>query len=714
MGHTRRVNRRTSGYERRVDAVTPRPRHWLAALLVLALGGACATTRPPPTPDAPRVVDLDIQGTDQLSAGDIKERIVTTDTPWWEPFNPFDEGPSYLDVNAWQADLRRIKRFYQAEGYYQAEVVSNEVVPRGEGKVAVRATVQEGQPTTLATINVSGLEGLTAEQRSRALQDLPLERGAIFREDDWGVSKELLRERLREMGYAEAEVGGEVRVDVDTRQAVADLQIRPGLRYRFGNIFVATDANPQVAPRRIIEQTQAAIRKGEWYSETALAEAQARVFGMGVFGAVKVNRGAPDREAGTVPVVVDVREAPFRSIRLGAGLGFDPARNELHLVGEWTNRNFLGGLRRLTVGGRVGYAFLPNLYASVFQDRDDAKDGLVLDLTTEFEQPQFLARDLRLQSSVTLERGLEQAYSFLGGRLRGGVIWQPHPDLSIFPTYNLEVYRLEGAAGADERVPPITIGCGTRTECDIALSYLEQVVEWDRRDDRIEPHNGFFASLSLQQGGGPLLGSFEFIRVMPEMRYYASFGEEQRLTLAARLRLGTLQAPGGFEGSSIVTRFFSGGPQMRGFNSRRLAPQVRVGTKEGETVPVGGNGLFESSLELRYRPLQSLVFAGFYDSGFVGQESLRFGADGLFGDRHYHALGVGLRYLTVVGPIRLDIARRLNIGRALINADPDLPPEKRVFRGEPSCFGLFKGDNQEYAGAPEGLCTFHISIGEAF
>lgn len=704
MGRCARVNRRTSGYERHVDAAHLRLR--LVSLLVLTLGSACATTRPPP--DQPKVVGLELEGTEQLSEGDIKDRILTSSTPWWEPFNPFDSGPTWFDPNAWQADLRRIERYYQAEGYYQARVVSNEVEPRGEDKVAVQATIQEGEPTRIEEVRVTGLEPLPEEQRSRALSELPLEKGAIFRELDWETTKELVQGRLRELGYAEAEVGGEVRVDVGTRKALVDLRVEPGKRYKFGNVFVATDANPQVAPRRIIEQAQGAIRKGDWYSETALSEAQARVFRMGVFGAVKVNRGAPDREAGTVPVVVDVREAPFHSIRLGLGLGLETTRNEVRAVGEWTNRNFLGGLRRLTVRGRAGYAVLPNLFNNV-------TSGPIFDITTEFEQPRFVWRDVRLQTSVTAERGLELAYAYLGGRLRGGLIWQPHPDVSIYPSYNLEVYRLTVAAGqgvgAGEEVPPIVLGCADRndsSQCNIALSYLEQTIEWDRRDDPAEPRAGFYAALSLQEGGGPLQGDFSYVRVLPDLRYYHSFGEARRLTVAGRVRLGTLITLGDTEDSSIVTRFFSGGPGMRGFNSRRLSPYTVFTDQDGrvQTVPIGGNGLFETSLEVRYRMTENLVLALFYDTGTVtvGQFDL-----GEISSNLYHAVGVGLRYLTVVGPIRVDIARRLNVGGGALPPVPSNAPLSS--RG--SCFGI--GDaGVNYAGAPEGLCAFHISIGEAF
>ncbi|SEM28294.1 Beta-barrel assembly machine subunit BamA [Stigmatella aurantiaca] len=702
-----------------MEAARPHFRFLLLAVSLL-LASACAGKKP--RPDALKVDDLEIEGTKQVSEGSIKSKILTTDTPWWEPLWPFDKGPSYFDPIAWEADRRRIERYYQSQGYYQAAITSKteeEVKPEGKDAVKVQVTVREGEPTRIEAIHITGLEPLSEEHRKLATEALPLKEGDIFQEENWSGVKELIQGRLREVGYAEAEVTGEAQVDLATQLATVDLRVALGPRYRFGNVFISTDPNPQVSPKRIIEQAQGAIRKGAWFSESALAEAQARVFAMGVFGAVKVNRGGPDQEAVTVPVVVDVREAPMRSVRLGGGLGIDATRQEARALAEWTNRNTFGGLRRLTVRGRVGYAFLPSFYAG-----DDVKSGVVGDLTTEFEQPRFLFRDLRLQASVTGEKGLEQAYSFYGGRLRAGVIWQPHPNLSIFPAYNIERFRLQGRVEGNETVPPITLGCRERdsgssggTSCDISLSYLETTIEWDRRDDRTEPRNGYYAALSVQAGGGPLQGDFTYIRLLPDVRYYRSFGEQQRLTVAGKLRLGTLvpyrNEETGLRQSSIVNRFFSGGgSSMRGFNSRRLSPLTPLNPDDPETttVPVGGNSLFETSLELRYRMTESLVVATFWDTGSVSTGSLSFGRNSPLNNRLYHALGLGLRYLTLVGPIRVDIARRLNIG-------PPLPIEPSgstyTLPSSGTCFGL-GGKKREYAGAPDGLCTIQLSIGEAF
>jgi translocation and assembly module TamA len=483
---------------------------------------------------------------------------------------------------------------------------------------------------------------------------------------------------------------------------------------------------------------------------------------MGVFGAVKVYRGAPDREARMVPVVVDVREAPFRSIRLGGGIGVDAARQEVRVLSEWTDRNFLGGLRRLTLTGRGGYAFIPNITAAF--DRIDTNgdgeedapnlstpNGPIFELSAQLEQPRFLTRDLRLQVSLRAERGLEQAFNFIGGRARAGVAWQPHSDFTLSPSYNLELYRLQGQRGLQDQttVPTLVLGCpaGTSQEdtCNISVSYLEQVAEWDRRNDAIAPNNGYYAALSLQEGGGPLQGDFTFLRVLPDLRVYHTFGPNDRFTVAGRLRLGTLLTPVVTnetgerirQESAIVNRFFSGGgASMRGFNSRRLSPMNRSNPDaelpSDRVVPIGGNSLVETSVELRFKLFGNLVLAAFHDSGLAGAGPLNFGSrqqdvrkesGRIFGDYHYQAVGLGLRYLTIVGPLRLDLARRLNIGKPLPIFDPTSGGAVTV-GGVGDCFGLGgmkerdpttnKFVGTEYAGAPEGLCTFFLSIGEAF
>ncbi|MBI3182384.1 MAG: BamA/TamA family outer membrane protein [Myxococcales bacterium] len=675
------------------------PRHphsrYLAALA--ALLAACATTRSAEEPEAegPIIDRVRIEGAKQLSEAELKKHILTAESGWL----PFSE-PHRFDANAWQADLRRLERYYQAQGYYQAKVLEDEVDLSREGHVSLRVRLEEGSPTLLSKVSLLGLEELPPEHRGAVLAASKLRPGEVFEEENWGAAKAAIRSRLRELGYAEAVVEGEATVDVATRKAEVHLEVRPGLRYRFGRIFVATAPNPKVSSARIQEQASEAIKTGEVYSEAALADAQARVFAMGVFGAVKVNRGAPDRQMGTVPVVVDVREAPFHTERLGGGVGVDQTRQEARLVGEYTHRNFFGGLRRYTLRGKVGYSFLPGA-VSVFRGDDESKHGASFQLVNEFEQPRLFLPTLSFRSSLELTRGMEPAYDFWGGSLTFGVVWRPRTDLAVFPSFNLDAYRLSTPVPLGGTSKEELFGC----ELDCVLSYFEQTIELDRRDDKYEPRSGYYLALSLQEGGGPNLPFY--LRLLPEARAYLSFGSEKQVTLGGKLKLGTLLTDRP-QPTPIVARFFSGGgSSMRGFNTRRLSP-LRT-TEGGTNLPVGGDGLFESSVELRYNFAGDWVLAAFLDSGFVTSQSFGFGDPGYVPQNLLFAVGLGLRYRTPLGPIRLDLARRLPVGPPLEVNPP--PAEKLPGR----CFtsGIW-GADPGYAGSPEDLCSFHVSIGEAF
>ena len=394
----------------------------LGALLAL---GLCACAGKEPKPDEPPIRSLKIEGTKEVSAGDVEEHILTTGPSWW----PFAATP-YFDPIAWQADLRRIERYYQAQGFYQAQVVNDDVRKDGDG-VALTVEVNEGKPTRITEIQVEGLDELPPDFQQRIRRSVPVKVGEILKEDRWEGVKREVAAALRALGYAEAEVRGEVFVESTDQTARVRLLVVPGVRYKFGNIFVATGPKPSVQVRYIIDQAEGAIRKGAWFSDKALDEAQRRVFQMGVFGAVKVTTGRPDRDNGVIPVVVDVREAPFHTIRYGGGIGVDPVRQEYRLIAEYTDRNFLGDLRKLTLRAKAGWAFLPALW-------NIDQQAPIFDLFAEFEQPRFPGRDFKWISSLDFYKNIEQAYNYIGVRAKTGIVWQPTSSFRIYPSYNIE------------------------------------------------------------------------------------------------------------------------------------------------------------------------------------------------------------------------------------------------------------------------------------
>ena len=692
---------------------------WLGPLLLLAFGPGCAALEAEQRP-GPQIDELRIEGTHAVSAGELREKILTSDPGWVPPTVPLLGKAQFFDPNAWQGDLRRIERYYQAEGYYQAKVLEEQILipPAHKDHVVLRVKVFEGEPTRVLPFFVTGLQSLPPALVEELVKRLPLEPGDILKEARWETMKALLERRLREAGYAEAKLEGEIHVETDTHLATIQLEATPGQHFRFGRVAVA-NPDGKVTARQIIDQVEEAITPGSDYSESALEEAKARVQKMGVFGAVKLNRGAVDRADGTVPIIVEVREAPFRSERAGFGLGIDLNRQDVHLLGDYTNRNFFGDLRRYTLRGKLGYAVLPSLFAK------DPKTGVVGLISNELEQPHVLHPTLSLQASLVLQRGLEPAYDYIGGTPRLGIIWRPRSTLTIFPSINLDVFQLSNPTPLNGNSPEATYGC----PLTCVLAYLEQTIELDRRDDRNEPRNGFYLALSLQEGWVPpraeRAAPFTYLRIQPDARAYVSFGSEQRLTLAGKVKVGTLLsgAPGSGAGGQtpILARFFSGGgSSMRGFGTRRLSALQAVadrpdplfngkaGLVPGVTQPIGGDGLFESSAELRYNLVGALVLALFLDAGFVTYE--RFDWRQVPAQLEY-AAGFGLRYRTPFGPIRLDLARRLPFGPPLRVIQPE--GLNVLYPDDGSCFGLGHTSGS-YAGKPEGVCAFHLSIGEAF
>jgi translocation and assembly module TamA len=667
--------------------------------------------------DTPVVKDVHISGNDEISSRKIQKKILTSETGWW----PFAR-KQYFDPVAWQTDLERIVRLYAANGFYQAEIVKSDVQPRPPDGVALEVQVQEGKPTLIGKVNIEGLADLPAADRDETLARLPLTVGKAFREEDWAAAKRLLADHLRNHGFAKASVQGRALVDVKTQRADLTLTVDTGRSYVFGDIQVDTAPDARIPAAFVWEQVRLAITEGKTFSDTDLQEAQRRVFGMGVFATIRVTAGEPDAATGRIPVHVIVREGQFRTVRLGVGVRTDAVRNEARGIAEWSNRDFMGGMRKLIARAEAGWAFLPNVYAVATDDKSvDARSGPVARLRFEFEQPRLFSKpSLRWRDTLEIDRSLEQTYNAFSTRAMTGVVWQALSRVAIFPSYRLEVDYLDGAPIASAVTAPLTLGCQTNSDhCWIWLSYLDGLITWDRRDNLFEPRRGTYLSLDLQGGGGPLGGDFDYARVLPDARVYHSFGDDDVLTLSARLRVGELYpSSGNPNDSAVVTRFYAGGAvSMRGFADRRLSPLLLVPPQPGSpttvpvTVPIGGNGLIDGSFEARYSLTASLRLALFVDYGQVTYDRLRWGDI----PSVLWAVGVGIRYLTPIGPIRVDLARRLPYGTlpVLYAVDPVTGALGTMpYAPDDSCFGI--GGSHVTTLVSDNRCVLHISIGEAF
>jgi translocation and assembly module TamA len=698
-----------------------------------------------PTPDSRLVDDFNIEGTKAVDEDDIKEKVLTTESSWLPWWVPFLGKAGWYDPLAWQADLRRVQRYYETQGFYDAQVLEEAVTELPNEHVRIKIEVQEGVPfliSNLKLLNVSSpseSEPLDSALQKQIEDKIALKVGKPFLESDWAQGKLAALSELREAGYAEATVAGTAQVSFEKKRVEAFIEMTPGARFHFGKIFITPAPGAQIPEAFVTDIIRGDLAEDRYFSESALKNAQARLFQQGVFSGVRVTRGASNVETATVPVQVDLREAPFRSLRAGFGASGDLNRNEVRFLGEYVNRNVGFAklfnpnlvLDKLTLKLKFGWAFVPNIVEVILRS-SSAKQGPVGSAHAEYEVPRIFGfRTLSLLSSIEGSRVLDNAIAYFGGEARAGVKWQPLVELTVTPSIRFSMYQLNNRTSVRDNVPQAALGCPVEPSLCL-MGIFDFNVEYDKRDKKLEATQGFYLGLSSSFG---LSQSSPFIKVVPEARGYVSFGPEDRFTIAGKIKVGTIFAES--NNTPILVRFFSGGSAMRGFDQRRLSPLVGLPALvsvedptcatptcnkviqsdyvKGETQPIGGNGLAEFSLELRARIHENWAIAAFNDWGLVTINSLGNKTD--IASSLYSAVGVGVRYLSALGPIRADVGFRLPFIGGPQNVDKQ---QLKSFQSYPGCFGIGaplpapQADALPYAGAPDGLCHIHLSIGEAF
>lgn len=688
--------------------------------MLAALG--CAQVRG--TADAPAVTRLELTGTRKLESSEILPLIATQESERPAPIPILGPllyqlelalalpegappakvpivGPvvrafrvavggvdvATLDPDALAVDRRRVEAFYRERGYYSARVEDVTVTPDGPGRVQVVLRVVEGEPVRVARVEVVGLDA--APEAAALAGTLPIAAGDVFTEPAYDAARAQLELALRRTGWATGAVTQTARVLPEERTAEVRYEVKAGQRVRFGALFVAGSA----AVRRELIRQQAAfeIKSGAWFDERKLARAQGRVFDLGVFAGVRVTRGEPDAARGTVPIVVAVREAPFRTLRFGPGLGLESTRWDASFEAGWTHRNFKGDLRRVSADLRAGYAWLPT----------PQKEGPVGLLSLEFAQPAVLLGRIDATARLELERGIESGYDFWSERLRLGLPVRLGPRWSFVPSYNLEVYQLENVQSLtrdpldpnDERVQ----NCPDNASVCL-LSFLEQRVAWDGRDDPVNTRRGLYVSLSVQEGFDVAGLGYQYLRFSPEARAFLPLGSD--VVLAGRVRFGGLIPLGESDEPPVIARFYGGGPaSMRGYYTRQFS-------RLEQGVPVGANGLADGTLELRIDLGGNWGAAVFLDGASISDvkknasEYLR-ALDPTYAQ---FAVGVGGRYRTPFGPLRLDVAIRLPD-----DWSSNVPFNER-FPHAPFMRGAAYGELDHR----EPIAAVHLTLGEAF
>lgn len=619
----------------------------------------------------------------------------------------------HFDRFVLERDLSRIERYYRSRGFYEAHVTAGRVMRRkSDGKLRVEIVVSEGKPVRLRRINLAWTDWRLPDAAdvtrpvTNAKNELKL--GDRFEEDAFEARKKAITRVLTDRGFPYAGVRGDAKVDLVAHAADLTFTIDLGPRATFGDIRIVGLGELPESPIR----AALGFKKGERFSTETLASAERALADFGIFGAIDVRPELPPTgqpRTNVVPITIVVQPVALRAVKLGFGAEAG-GRVEGHVSASWEDRNFLGGLRRFAIEARPGLVFYPNALNNLFI----ASPSYILpEIRLRFELRQPGVFEPRTQAVL---RGSANIYRPLN------IISAPVPGTPEAQEPPLGYREAAVTLGLERRFSDFQhyLGQFIHVQYDdpflywndavpegfrrLLFTYLETVGTLDFRkndrgeNDRLSPRRGVYLNLNAQVAGYFLPGDANDVRLRPELRAYVPVAK--RVTLAFRLGGGFLlpqssdflealevlepkararQRPdenddGIVDGTDIplddlrrplqllqFRGFYSGGPSSnRGYVYNGVGMHASVplrDTARGSVPPwspTGGLTLWESALELRLSFTENLGAILFLDASDVrsGMAELRF-------DRPHVSAGLGLRYATPVGPVRVDVGYRV-------------------------------------------------------
>jgi outer membrane protein assembly complex protein YaeT len=557
-------------------------------------------------------------------------------------------------------DRDSIESFYRLQGFSEATVGEPAAITRADGSLTVEFPITEGPQTLLTEVRVEGNEKVTTDT-------LP---APSLRQGD-PLNPQLLREDVAALqtfyanrGHVEVQVAPRITMSEDKTAATVVYTVAEGPQVNVDEVVVRGNTYTD----RDVVLRKSGLEAGQPFSYTSLLEAQRELYRLGIFQRIEVQGTQSDTTVGDRDVVIQVEEG--RNLTLTGSVGLRADRGDaigagmtLHerVAVAAAHRNLFGSGRYLGVeivaGVEEQEAFITYrepfisrwnipVQLQIFQSDDSTRGG------TEIQQR---GTSIEAVKTAALQTRWSLRYEYKISTCYDGDLCN-------------EVKKGEPVQGLD------------RSLLDIQISSITPTFFWDTRDDILDPHRGFFTSASVEYAFPLFSADAGFTKEYVSGAWYLPVTKRSVFALSGRL--GLIQAyartpieinpeTGQLEGGGLLAvplseRFTAGGE-----SSHRAFPLDRLGTlcknedfsdiKDCEAtlfqktptspiLPLGGSSMFLVNAEYRFPIFSSVGGALFADIGnvFAGSR-IRF-------DELRYGGGVGIRYLSPVGPLRLDVA----------------------------------------------------------
>jgi outer membrane protein assembly factor BamA len=590
------------------------------------------------------------------------------------------------DMNVLQSDALRLRYFYYQHGYRDARIGLDTL--RDDKGMNVTFRITEAEPVRVSSVQLAGTEAVDSLNRPRlieALRQLPVQTARPFSMIEYEASRDTLINRLHNLGYPHADVFANARIPRDSaRVAHVTYEVAPGNRMFFGQADI--QGNERVASS--VVRRMLAFEAGDAYSSDAILRSHRNLFGLEIFRNIDI-RTDLDAAGDTITPLVTIQEGPLNRFRAGVGLSTSEFVNA---EGRWTGRNFMGGARRIELRARIANVLAAPLEVlPAFENTAPPYDALNGSLTLDFTQPWFSGRTTNLTAGLFLER--RSIPGVFVRTSRGGYVGATRAfgaGTSATFGYRPELTELDAQ---DEIFCINFVACEASDIRQLAephrLAPLLFSVARDRSNGLFAPTRGNIIRFEAEYAGSATGSEFGYTRFIGEWSEYHE--PVAGLVLATRVRPGwarSIHELGTGLGLHPQKRFFAGGANsVRGFGQNRLGPKlltidandlivspdslftacsaqaINAGSCKVDALlenspdqffdvrPVGGAVSFEANIEARFPVIgEKLRGAAFVDLGQVWTAGAQVRASDLIATP-----GVGLRYFSAIGPVRVDL-----------------------------------------------------------
>jgi len=631
----------------------------LLLIVAFAASPSLATSTMLLDEDTPeRVWGIDFKGNETYSGMAMRNIIALESPSFFRKFRFWNRSGFDFDATELRRDEIRIQRYYQRRGFPHVTVRSEVREGRRDWVRRIDFHIVEGEPTMIRSVRYEldadeEIVSLLEEQRefARAKRRQVMQEERRYQLIQHSDVEGLFLSTLRNLGFAFAETY--VTAQVDTAGHVADVLITlvPGSMTYFGEILV--DGHQTVPESIVLRHSD--LKTGDQFSSRKLRTAQQQIFGHPLFRFATVNL-PPQEPDSLVDINIRVREHALRSVRVQAGVGLEEI---VRLSVSWMHRNPLGNAHTFSVSTRASFR--------------EQRANL------DYHIPYVFNPKSRINISPFGQRLDEPGYILLRGGINNSFIYQISREAAGTVSYEFTRNR-EIVESSDFRLPD--------EEQRYNISALTFSGYYNKLE--VEQYQGWAFRPYAEFSGLFGTGTLRYNRYSLDVRRYLDLTSSTQLAL--RNEGGVISRVGDHDLPSNIRMYAGGTSSVRGWQRRQLGPKRAIFDGDGEFsgyVPVGGKAMYHFNLELR-QELHMLIrhfgMAVFLDGGAVWERISDINVDDMqFG------VGGGFRYQSPIGPIRIDLAYKVN------PTDEDL----KIFEGED--FGNWFS-----------RWGIHFSIGQAF